>query len=159
MTEKLSEKRLKKIEELFRNPPPNSKTAEAKEFGVDLTLLFENLLLTPQERIDKLQSSMDFLNRTKKQGESSEKKIGNGFELILQALIENEVDFIIVGEIAYFVHGWKHIILKLEILYSRSKENLRNIISALLILTLVSVAFQKIHLLFGMKKFCKMKRI
>lgn len=131
MTEKLSERRLKKIKELFRNPPPNGKIAEAKEFGTDFALLIENLRLTPQERIDKLRSSMDFLERIKNQGELAEKKSESGFETILQALVKNKVDFIIVGEIACFVHGWKNIILKLEILYSRPKENLRKIVSAL----------------------------
>jgi hypothetical protein len=36
--------------ELITNPPAGSKLAEAKEFGVDLTLLVENLALTPTER-------------------------------------------------------------------------------------------------------------
>ncbi len=71
MTEKLSEKRLKKIEELFRNPPPNSKTAEAQEFGVDLSLLFRWLKLSPQERIEEARSRMIFLDEVKKQGEAA----------------------------------------------------------------------------------------
>jgi hypothetical protein len=36
--------------ELITNPPPGSKIAEAKECGVDLTLLYENLMRTPTER-------------------------------------------------------------------------------------------------------------
>jgi hypothetical protein len=36
--------------ELITNPPPGSKLAEAKEWGVDLTLLYANLLRTPTER-------------------------------------------------------------------------------------------------------------
>ena len=36
--------------ELIKNPPPGSKLAEAKAWGVDLTLLFENLKRTPTER-------------------------------------------------------------------------------------------------------------
>ena len=35
---------------LITNPPPGSKLAAAKEWGVDLTLLYENLLRTPTER-------------------------------------------------------------------------------------------------------------
>ena len=42
-------------EALLLNPPPNSKIAQAKEFGIDLTLLLRNLRLTPQQRIDELQ--------------------------------------------------------------------------------------------------------
>ena len=36
--------------ELITNPPPGSKLAAAKEWGVDLTLLYENLQRTPTER-------------------------------------------------------------------------------------------------------------
>jgi hypothetical protein len=36
--------------ELITNPPPGSKLAAAKASGVDLTLLLENLKLTPTER-------------------------------------------------------------------------------------------------------------
>jgi hypothetical protein len=39
--------------ELINNPPPGSKLAEAKEYGIDLTLLVENLRLTPTERARK----------------------------------------------------------------------------------------------------------
>ena len=56
--EKLSEERLEKIGELFRNPRSGSKIAAAKEFGIDLTLTFGQLKKTPQERIDDLQSAM-----------------------------------------------------------------------------------------------------
>lgn len=38
--------------ELITNPPPGSGLAEAKEWGVDLTLLVENLDLTPAERAE-----------------------------------------------------------------------------------------------------------
>jgi len=58
MTEKLSEERLKKIGELFANPRPGSKVAAAKEFGIDLTLTFEQLKKTPQQRVEDLQSIM-----------------------------------------------------------------------------------------------------
>jgi len=38
---------------LIANPPPGSKLAAAKEFGIDLTLLLANLALTPTERLQK----------------------------------------------------------------------------------------------------------
>jgi hypothetical protein len=41
-------------EEYFLNPPPGSAAARAVEFGIDLTLTLENLRLTPDERIRKL---------------------------------------------------------------------------------------------------------
>ena len=41
-------------EEYFLNPPPGSAAERAVEFGIDLTLTLENLRLTPEERIRKL---------------------------------------------------------------------------------------------------------
>jgi hypothetical protein len=38
-------------EEKLLNPRPGSTIAEAKDFGIDLTLLLENLRLTPAERL------------------------------------------------------------------------------------------------------------
>lgn len=68
MNGKLSEKRLKKIEELVLNPPPGSKIEAAKEFGIDLTLLLSQLRKTPQERLDDLQKSMRSIEEFSRQG-------------------------------------------------------------------------------------------
>jgi hypothetical protein len=48
-------------EEKLLNPRPGSKIAEARDFGIDLTLTVGQLKLTPQQRIDSLQASMKFL--------------------------------------------------------------------------------------------------
>ena len=40
-------------EEKLLNPRPGSKIAEARDYGIDLTQLVENLRLTPSERIKK----------------------------------------------------------------------------------------------------------
>lgn len=48
-------------EEKLLNPRPGSKIAEARDFGIDLTLTVSQLRLTPQQRIDNLQASMKFL--------------------------------------------------------------------------------------------------
>ena len=41
-------------EDYFLNPPLGSAAERAAEFGIDLTLTLENLRLTPEERIRKL---------------------------------------------------------------------------------------------------------
>ncbi len=74
--EKLSEKRLERIGELFRNPRPGSKIAAAKEFGIDLTLTFEQLKKTPQQRVDYLQSAMRSLHEFRRQAEEWRKQNG-----------------------------------------------------------------------------------
>lgn len=66
--EKLSKERLKKIEKLVLNPPPGSKVAAAKEFGIDLTLVLGQLRKTPQERLDDLQKTMRNLEEFSRQG-------------------------------------------------------------------------------------------
>ena len=42
------------IEAWLLNPPPGSKAAAARDFGIDLTLTINNLRLTPEERIRQL---------------------------------------------------------------------------------------------------------
>lgn len=46
------------VEEKLLNPVPGSEIAAAKEFGIDLTLLVENLRLTPDQRVRNLQKAM-----------------------------------------------------------------------------------------------------
>lgn len=53
-------------EDKLLNPKPGSKIAAAKEFGIDLTLLVRQLRLTPQQRLDELQSAMESLEELKK---------------------------------------------------------------------------------------------
>ena len=50
----MTPKQRKLAYELITNPPPGSAIAAAKEYGIDLTLLVENLALTPTERALKL---------------------------------------------------------------------------------------------------------
>lgn len=45
-------------EEKLLNPRPGSKFAEAVRYGLDLTLVVENLRRTPQERLERLQGAM-----------------------------------------------------------------------------------------------------
>ena len=48
-----------RIEDYFLNPPAGSAAARAVEFGIDLTLTLEQLRLTPEERIRKLDSFIE----------------------------------------------------------------------------------------------------
>jgi transcriptional regulator with XRE-family HTH domain len=43
------------------NPPPGSKTAEAQDFGIDLTLLAQTLRRSASQRFDSLQQGADGL--------------------------------------------------------------------------------------------------
>jgi hypothetical protein len=54
----MTAKQRKLAYELITNPPPGSKLAAARDWGVDLTLLYENLLLTPTERARSFASTV-----------------------------------------------------------------------------------------------------
>ena len=49
--------------ELINNPPPGSKIAAAKEYGVDLTLLIRRLELSPTARLEELESAQHFIEQ------------------------------------------------------------------------------------------------
>ena len=46
-------------EELLLNPKPGTAAAAARDFGIDLTLTIQNLRLTPEERIRRLDDFVD----------------------------------------------------------------------------------------------------
>lgn len=71
-----NEKQLEKISELLRNPRPGSKVAAAKEFGIDLSLTFEQLKKTPQQRVDDQQTAMRSLEELGRQAEKWRKQNG-----------------------------------------------------------------------------------
>jgi hypothetical protein len=59
------------------NPPPESKLAAAKEFGIDLTLLVRKLDLTPEERLEELQQAMRSFDELRREAAKS-REISNG---------------------------------------------------------------------------------
>jgi hypothetical protein len=59
---------------LIAHPPRGSKLAKAKKYGVDLTLLIENLSLTPTERAKKLSSGAKALQALRRAGERHRSK-------------------------------------------------------------------------------------
>ena len=46
---------------LINDPPPGSKIAAARDYGVDLTLLLRRLEMTPTERLQELQAAQAFI--------------------------------------------------------------------------------------------------
>ena len=53
------------IEQYFLNPPPDSAAARAAEFGIDLTLTLENLRLTPEQRVRKMDDFIESIAKLK----------------------------------------------------------------------------------------------
>jgi hypothetical protein len=52
-------------EDYLLNPPPGSAAKRAAEFGIDLTLTLENLRLTPEDRIRKLDNFIESVAKLK----------------------------------------------------------------------------------------------
>jgi hypothetical protein len=52
-------------EDYFLNPPPGSAAERAAQFGIDLTLTLENLRLTAEERIRKLDDFIEGVAKVK----------------------------------------------------------------------------------------------
>jgi hypothetical protein len=50
----MTPEQLKRAEERLLNPALGSKCAVAREYGIDLTLLLEQLRLTPAERAEQM---------------------------------------------------------------------------------------------------------
>jgi hypothetical protein len=50
-------------EDLLLNPKPGTAAAAARDFGIDLTLTIQNLRLTPEERIRRLDDFIDGLKQ------------------------------------------------------------------------------------------------
>lgn len=54
--------------EWLASPPLGSRAAAAKEFGIDLSLLIENLKLTPTQRLQALQGAMRGIEQLRNAG-------------------------------------------------------------------------------------------
>lgn len=71
-------------EDYFLNPPPGSAAERAVEFGIDLTLTLENLCLTPEERIRKLDNRLAGIAKLK----TTSMSIGHPKDLLMLLELE-----------------------------------------------------------------------
>lgn len=61
----LTPEELARAEERLRNPAPGSKVEAAKKYGIDLTLLIEQLRLSPAERVRKMHDFCDSMEKVR----------------------------------------------------------------------------------------------
>ena len=114
-----------KAENYLLNPPVGSKAAEAVAYGIDLTLVVENLRLTPAERIKRLQTELSGIDEIK--GELT--KAGKGtatsdLSKLLVSLLERNVSFVLVGDVAMTVWGFFPRRLLLEVVFDQDHANI-----------------------------------
>jgi hypothetical protein len=55
----LTPEQLRIAEDRLRNPAPGSRIEAAKKYGIDMSLLIEQLRLTPAERAEKMESASE----------------------------------------------------------------------------------------------------
>jgi hypothetical protein len=95
------------VRDLFANPPPGSKLRAAIDFGVDISLM------DPPQYSDR-----------------SGYRADRSFREILDALFEHEVECIIIGGVALILHGSTRVTLDIDVLYRRTRENVRRLVAA-----------------------------
>jgi hypothetical protein len=59
---------MNRAEEKLLNPPPGGRIEAARAFGIDLTLLIEQLRKTPEERVRDLQRAVAGLEAVRGKG-------------------------------------------------------------------------------------------
>jgi hypothetical protein len=64
----MTEETHRRLYELVNNPPPGSKVAAAKEFGIDLTLNLRSLASTPDERAASMESALELMEEFQRAG-------------------------------------------------------------------------------------------
>lgn len=60
-----TEEEIAALQERIRNAPPGSKIDDAKKYGIDLSLLVENLRLAPVERARQMMSLAESAERVR----------------------------------------------------------------------------------------------
>jgi hypothetical protein len=61
----IDEEQLARAEDRLRNPRPGSKIEAAQRYGIDLTMLIENLRLTPAERAKRMHEATVAVERAR----------------------------------------------------------------------------------------------
>ena len=91
---------------------------------VDRTLLRENLRLSHEDRIRKLQAAV-LLRRASKSGPPGKRGKETNFEGLIHRLAQGRVDFILVGGVAAILHGSARVTFDIDAIYSRSVSTSR----------------------------------
>ena len=61
----LTPEELARAEERLRNPPAGGRIEAAREYGVDLTLLMQNLRLSPAERAQQMEAVINVAEKVR----------------------------------------------------------------------------------------------
>lgn len=97
---------------------------EQDENGVDLSLLRENLKLTPWERLRKNQRGMPSRR-------SDGVQLGSDAQQVLAAMAAANVQFVLIGQTAMFLQGAEGLTQDIDFAYARDLRNIDALFQAL----------------------------
>ncbi len=98
---------------------------EQDENGVDVSLLRENLRLTPSQRVEKLVPTLALDRRFRTHQPEMD------FRALLAALRAGNVRFLLIGGLAMISHGSDYFTRDIDVYYARDAENLGALANAL----------------------------
>ena len=104
---------------------------EAYKRDVDRTLLRENLKLTPAERLLAVQRLVEFVEELRARNEEGERGVMTDFAGLIRVLVDNRVDFILIGGLAAGAHGAIRTTMDVDVVYARSEANIARLAAAL----------------------------
>ena len=122
-------KERERIIELINNPPPGSKLAAARDFGIDLTLFLHTLELSPEQRLQELDAVQPFLEELRRAGKRQGSMVI--LERMLGVLDDAQVKFVVIGGVAMYVRGSSRLTRDLDVCYERSPQNMERLACAL----------------------------
>ncbi len=105
----------------------------AREYGIDISLLESSLKLTIEQRIQRLEDWVEFSEKITHPDRDFHPKSQrrNALEELFTTLIQNNVEFVVVGELASSIHCVSHTMSVIELCYARNPENLERLVHAL----------------------------
>jgi len=111
---------------------------EAYKPGVDKTLLVEQLKKSSEQRVETMLSMQRLTGEFRRAGREARGQVaerppaygGEGKDA-LRALQEAGVDLIIIGGLAATLHGSARVTFDIDVLYSRTDENIARLVAAL----------------------------
>lgn len=97
---------------------------EQDENGIDISLLRQNLRLTPWERLGKLQRELIFFKEDNMDQ-------SDDFQKVIEVLVVSGLRFVIIGGIAMRLQGSAHMTDDIDFAFARDPQNLKALVQAL----------------------------
>ena len=102
----------------------------AEDYGIDMSLIEDRLAMTPEQRIDAHQSALNLALELREAMKGKSREM-NSLSTVLQRLVQEEVEFVVVGGFAAMAHGSAMTTQDVDVCCGFSEENLQRLQAAL----------------------------